>query len=116
RGRRGAPAPGPPRPEPGPEPLHSLNAAALPRLRAACALVALSLSACGKRGDPLAPLPRTPQPVSGLAVAQRGQNLEVTYVAPRATTGGVALEGLEVEVLRAETEGDFAKVARAGSR
>ena len=94
-----------------------MNPAALPRLRAACALAFLaSLPACGKRGDPLAPLPRTPQPVAGLTLAQRGGNLEVSYVAPRATTGGVALEALEVEVLRAETEGEFAKVARAGSR
>jgi hypothetical protein len=94
-----------------------LNPAALPPLRAACALGLLALlPACGKRGDPLAPLPRTPQPVTGLSVAQRGRNLEVAYVAPRATAGGVALSAMEVEVLRAETEGDFAKVAHGGSR
>jgi hypothetical protein len=94
-----------------------LNPAAPSPLRAACALAVLALlPACGKRGDPLAPLPRTPQPVTGLSVAQRGRNLEVAYVAPRATTGGVALSAMEVEVLRAETEGDFAKVAHGGSR
>jgi len=94
-----------------------LTAAALPPFRAACALAVFAfLPACGKRGDPQAPLPRTPRGVTGLSLAQRGRQLEVAYVAPRATTGGVALPVLEVEVLRAETEGDFAKVAREQSR
>jgi hypothetical protein len=94
-----------------------LNPAALPPLRAACALAVLAaLAGCGKRGDPLAPLPRTPQAVTGLSVAQRGRQVEVAYVAPRATTGGAPLPVLEVEVLRAESEGDFAKVARAKTR
>ena len=54
--------------------------------------------------------------MAGLAVAQRGRQLEVTYVAPRATVGGVPLQALEVELLRADSEGDFEQVARAQSR
>ena len=94
-----------------------MRPAAPPPLRAACALALLAaLPACGKRGDPQAPLPRTPQPVTGLSVAQRGPQLEITYVAPRATTGGVALPAVDVELLRAEVEGDFAGVARTATR
>jgi hypothetical protein len=94
-----------------------LSSAAPPWLRAACVLVAAAaLSRCGKRGDPVAPLPRTPQAVTGLTVSQRGQEVEVSYVAPRVTTGGAGLSVLDVEVLRAEAEGDFAKVARAQTR
>lgn len=86
-------------------------------LRAACALALFApLPSCGKRGDPLAPLPRTPQAVAGLSVAQRGRVLEVAYVAPRATTGGVALQAIEVEVLRADREGDLAEVASVEAR
>jgi len=94
-----------------------LRPAAPPRLRAACALALLAaLPACGKRGDPQAPLPRTPQPVTGLSIAQRGQKLEVAYVAPRATAGGVPLAAVEVELLRAEIEGEMADVAHAARR
>ena len=86
-------------------------------LRLGGALLALiALPGCGKRGDPVAPLPRTPQGVTGLALAQRGGELELTYTAPRVTTGGAGLTALDVEVLRADTEGDFAKVSREESR
>jgi hypothetical protein len=70
------------------------------------------LPGCGKRGDPLPPLPTTPQPVRELRLAQRGGDLEVTYVAPRLTTGGVRLPVLEVELLRMDGDGDFDKLAR----
>lgn len=62
------------------------------------------------------PLPRTPQPVTSLKVAQRGDKLEVSYVVPRATTGGVRLGILEVEILRADAAGDFQKLARRERR
>ena len=42
---------------------------------------ALTLVACGKRGDPLPPLPVTPQAVTNLKLAQRGDRLEIAYVA-----------------------------------
>jgi len=80
------------------------------------AFVAMAF-ACGKRGDPLPPLPRIPQPVTSLKVSQRGESLEVSYVAPRTTAGGVRLGVLDVEVLRADStgevpKGDFQKAAR----
>lgn len=88
-----------------------------PLRRAAGLLIALLFSSsCGKRGDPLPPLPRTPQPVTSLKLAQRGDTLEISYMAPRATTGGVRLGVLEVEILRAEATGDFQKVARRERR
>ena len=94
-----------------------MTCAAPPWLRVACALAALvALPRCGKRGDPVAPLPRTPQAVTGLGLAQRGGEVEVAYTAPRVTTGGAGLTVLDVEILRAESEGDFAKVARSQSR
>ena len=80
------------------------------RWMAATLLLAAALG-CGKRGDPLPPLARTPQPIKDLAVAQRGAELEIRYTAPRATTGGARLELHEVEILTARTEGDFAKTA-----
>jgi hypothetical protein len=76
----------------------------------------LSLSGCGKRGDPLPPLPVTPQAVSGLKLAQRGGDLEIAYVVPRSTTGGVRLGVVEVEILRADVAGDFQKNARRTRR
>ncbi len=70
-------------------------------------------AACGKRGDPLPPLARTPQPVRDFTVGQRGQELTIRYVAPVSTTGGVRLATHEVEVLTATAEGDFLKTALA---
>jgi hypothetical protein len=49
--------------------------------------------------------------VTGLSVAQRGTALEVRYTAPRLTTAGVRLPVLEVELLRADVEGDLERVA-----
>ncbi|HZM51166.1 MAG TPA: hypothetical protein VFE68_11765 [Vicinamibacteria bacterium] len=75
------------------------------------ALGALALSACGKRGDPLPPLPVTPQAVGGLKLAQRGDMLEISYTTPRATTGGARLGLLDIEILRADAAGDLQKTA-----
>lgn len=81
--------------------------------RAALALtIALATHACGKRGDPQPPYPRTPQAATELRVAQRGDELEVSYVAPAVTTSGFPLTGLEVELLRADVTGPLDKVAR----
>ena len=68
-------------------------------------------AACGKRGDPLPPLRRTPQPVTELRLAQRGQELEVRLQAPRATTEGERLGVVTLELLRAQGAGDFQKTA-----
>ena len=77
--------------------------------RTAAILLLAVLPACGKRGDPLPPLGRTPQPVRELSVAQRGGELEIRYVTPRTTTGGVRLDLHEVEVLTARGDTEFAK-------
>jgi hypothetical protein len=76
------------------------------------ALLALSVVGCGKRGDPLPPLRRVPQPVIGLNLAQRGDKLEIAYTVPRNTTDGGRLPVLEVDVLRMDGEGEFPKEAR----
>ena len=39
--------------------------------RVAALLLLAAASGCGKRGDPLPPLARTPQPIKDLAIAQR---------------------------------------------
>ena len=94
-----------------------MSCAAPPWLRLACLFAAAAaLPDCGKRGDPVAPLPRTPQTVSGLTRSQRGREVEVGYVAPSVTTGGATLSVLDVEVLRADAEGDFPKVAQVQTR
>jgi hypothetical protein len=82
--------------------------------RAALAFLTLAIggAGCGKRGDPQPPLSRTPQGVTELRVAQRGQTLEVSLVAPRTTAGGARLGVLEVELMRADVPGDFAKMAK----
>src|SRR5262245_59041494 len=80
-------------------------------------LLILSLfAACGKRGDPLPPLRPKARPVTQLRVAQRGSRMEVTYLVPTVTVDGARLGVLEVELLRADSQGDFAKVARATHR
>ena len=86
--------------------------------RRACAalLGGLLLASCGKRGDPLPPLRRTPHPVTNLRVAQHGDRLEVSFVAPRGYADQARLPILEVELFRAEGEGDFDKVARKDRR
>ncbi len=73
-------------------------------------LVLASL-ACGKRGEPLAPLSRTPQTVTEFRVAQRGSALELSLVTPRVTTGGERLSVMDVEFLYAPAGGDFVKSA-----
>lgn len=72
----------------------------------------LSLAvACGKRGDPLPPLRRAPQPVTDLRVAQRGSLVEVRFTAPAAYTDGARLGVVEIELLRADREGALEQVA-----
>jgi hypothetical protein len=67
---------------------------------------------CGKKGDPLPPLRPTPAAVTNFRVAQRGDQLEIRFTAPRASTDGARLPVLEVELLVADKEGDLPKVAR----
>lgn len=79
-------------------------------------ILVLTLLACGKRGDPLPPLRRTPASVLGLRVAQRGDQLEVSYQAPGASIDGVRLADLRMELLIAQGDGDFEKLAARRSR
>jgi hypothetical protein len=76
------------------------------------ALALVGSSGCGKKGDPLPPLRPTPQPVTGLSLSQKGDRLEIALVAPRAGTDGSRLGVLELEILRADGEGDFTKLAK----
>jgi hypothetical protein len=80
--------------------------------RAAGMAAVLLLTACGKRGDPLPPLPRTPQPVAGFTVSQRAGVLEVVMVAPQMTTGGVRLGVMELELLRLDGPGELDKAGK----
>jgi hypothetical protein len=75
----------------------------------------LPLLACGKRGDPRPPLRKNPQPLASFRIAQRADRLEISGTAPRSSTEGVALKALTVEILRADGEGDFLKLAQKRS-
>jgi hypothetical protein len=77
--------------------------------------VAVCPSACGKKGDPLPPLRPTPAAISGLRLAQRGDRVEISFTAPRASTDGARLPVLEIELFVAQGEGDFLKLARMRS-
>jgi len=83
--------------------------------RAAVALLLL-LPACGKRGDPLPPLRKTPGPITGFRLAQRGATLEIRYTAPRASIDGVRLGELTIEAVRLDGEGDVNKAGRVTKR
>lgn len=79
-------------------------------------LLALAPLGCGKRGDPLPPLRRAPQPVSGLSVAQRGDQVELRFTAPRAWSDGARLPVVEIELLRADRDGALEQVAQRSVR
>jgi len=85
-------------------------------VRTLASVLLLTLLACGKRGDPLPPLRKTPAPVLGLKVAQHGDQLEVAYQAPGASTDGVRLPELRMELLVAQGDGDFEKLATRRTR
>jgi len=77
-------------------------------------LVALALGLqadCGKRADPLAPYVKTPLPTSGLEVAQIGDEVEISIVAPVTTTEKRPLPVIELEWFEGPTTGDFMKGA-----
>ncbi len=86
------------------------------RRASAAAALLLLLPACGKRGDPLPPLRRTPPPVTGFRLAQRGDRLEIRYTAPRASVEGVRLSELAVETLRLDGQGDIEKQGHRAKR
>jgi hypothetical protein len=79
-------------------------------------VVAIAGPACGKKGDPQPPLRRSPQPATDFDLAQRGGQLVLRLTAPHAYTDGSRLPVLDVELLRAEEPGDFAKQAKSRRR
>lgn len=86
------------------------------RTAPAAAALLLLLPACGKRGDPLPPLRRTPPPVTNFRLAQRGDRLEIRYTAPRASVEGARLPELAIETLRLDGDGDLEKQGRRTKR
>jgi hypothetical protein len=85
------------------------------RTPAAAALLLL-LPACGKRGDPLPPLRRTPPALAVFRLAQRGDQLEIRLTAPRASVEGARMPELSVETVRLDGDGDVEKQGRRTKR
>lgn len=79
-------------------------------LLAAALLVALG--ACGHRGDPLPPLRHTPPALQEFRLAQRGNGLEVSVLAPGSSVDGIAYESLAIEFLSVEGPKDIEKTGR----
>jgi hypothetical protein len=82
------------------------------RARPALLALVLVLPACGHRADPLPPRRRTPPGLGDFLLAQRGDTLEVSCRAPRASVDGVAYKTIDVEVLWAEGASDIEKAGR----
>jgi hypothetical protein len=87
-------------------------AVARPLTTAALVAATIAPVACGKRGDPLPPLPRSPQVATGLVLSQRGTEVVLQATAPRVTTAGAPLGVFEVEVFHTVTAGDIEKLAK----
>jgi Fibronectin type III domain len=85
------------------------------RTHAAAALLIL-LPGCGKKGDPLPPLRRTPPALAVFRIAQRGAELEIRYTAPRSSVEGAKMPELAVETLRLDGDGDLEKQGRRAKR
>ncbi|HYM61064.1 MAG TPA: hypothetical protein VEZ11_09250 [Thermoanaerobaculia bacterium] len=60
-------------------------------IRKSLVVLALALSACGKRGDPHPPLPIIPKATSDLVVTQRGPKVILVWSYPSLTTAGKSL-------------------------
>ena len=79
-----------------------------------CLAVLLAAAlACGKKGDPRPPLRPTPATITDLRLAQRGDQVEIRFTAPRASTDGAPLPVLDIDLFVAREDGEFAKVARS---
>src|SRR6476469_3164081 len=95
----------------------SLSLLECPRVKRFCALLLFGLVAllvaCGKRGDPKAPVPIIPKATSDLVVTQRGSKVILTWSYPSLTTSGQNLHDVRRVVLyRASEE---LPVAQAGT-
>lgn len=74
-------------------------------------LLAFTLLACGKRGDPRPPVPIIPQATSDLVVTQRGARLILTWSFPSVTTVGTRLPEIRQVVVYRMDEGLPASLA-----
>jgi hypothetical protein len=68
-----------------------LESAPVKKFLAVCLLV---VAACGKRGDPRAPVPAIPKATSDLLVTQRGTKVILSWSYPSLTTAGQSLRGI----------------------
>jgi len=76
------------------------------------ALLTLAMAlapACGHKGPPVAPLRRTPPMLVDFRLAQRGDALEVSCTAPRASVDGVAFESVDIDLFWGEGQIDLEK-------
>ena len=72
---------------------------------------------CGKRGDPQPPLSQSPGAITSFRLAQQGDQLELSLVAPRTSAQGKPLPVLDIELLRDDgTAKDFLKAAKVERR
>ena len=93
------------------------------RLAPLLVLTLMVAPACGHKGPPLRPRLHTPPTLVDLRLAQRGDALEMSFSAPRASVDGVAFERLDIELfwgegwIDLEKEGERRKVrAEPGQR
>lgn len=71
--------------------------------RVAAAIALLAAAACGKKGDPLPPLPKSPARTTDLAVEQQGAFAVITFTFPSQRADGEPLRDLEeIDVYRLE--------------
>jgi fibronectin type 3 domain-containing protein len=71
--------------------------------RAGALLLAIAAAGCGKKGDPLPPLPTRPARTRDLAVEQQGESAELSFSFPSERVDGAPLRDLvEIDVYRME--------------
>jgi len=74
------------------------------KLRTGALLLAVAAAGCGKKGDPLPPLPTRPARTRDLAVEQQGESAELSFTFPSARVDGAQLRDLvEIDVYRMES-------------
>ncbi|HET9793462.1 MAG TPA: hypothetical protein VFS34_03285 [Thermoanaerobaculia bacterium] len=74
------------------------------RRAAGALLLAVAAAGCGKKGDPLPPLPTRPARTRDLAVEQQGEAAELSFTFPSLRVDGAPLRDLvEIDVYRMES-------------
>jgi len=73
------------------------------RRAAGILLIAVAAGGCGKKGDPLPPLPTRPARTHDLAAEQQGESVEISFTFPSQRVDGAPLRDLvEIDVYRME--------------